>query len=95
MDGNPRARLVVTVCGTCSYHRTLNGKFGVNEAVVICVEAVFVKSAMFLMFHTSKQTKISESLLMILLYVWMFVTAHTMTETRQTTSLSESLKRHN
>jgi hypothetical protein len=56
MGGNSRALLVV-VCGTCSYHRTLNDKFGCNKVLVVCDEAVFVKSAMLLMPHTSKQIR--------------------------------------
>jgi hypothetical protein len=80
MGENPRALLVVTVCGTYSYHRKLNGKFVFNKAVVVCVEAVLVKSAVLVVSHTSKKTRISKSVLMILLYVWMFITVHTMTE---------------
>jgi len=59
-----------TLCGTCSYHRTSNSKLVFNKAVVVCVEAVFVKSAILLMSHTWNQTRISESLLLILLYIW-------------------------
>jgi len=57
-----------TLCGTCSYHRTSNGKLVFNKAVVVCGEAVFVKSPILLMSHTWKQTRLSESLLLILLY---------------------------
>ena len=74
------AFLIDTVRGTRIYHRTSNGKFVFNKAVVVCVAAVFVNSAILLMSHTSKLTTVNPSLLMIRVIVWMFITAHTVTE---------------